>query len=130
MTTSAEIAQRVSGKTVTSSFLQTLRTRPDAVALRWRDGETWREWTWSGYADRACKVAAGLRSLGLDRGGRLVMIMRNRPDFHVVDLAALLCGATPISIYNSRPANKCNTWQNTRSRRLRLSKTSHSSNVS
>ena len=27
--------------------------------------------------------------------------MRNRPEFHVADVAVMLCGATPISIYNS-----------------------------
>ena len=29
------------------------------------------------------------------------MLMRNRPEFHVADIAVLLLGATPISIYNS-----------------------------
>ena len=28
-------------------------------------------------------------------------MMRNRAEFHILDLAALFCGATPISIYNS-----------------------------
>ena len=28
-------------------------------------------------------------------------MMRNRPEFHVADMGILLCGATPISIYNS-----------------------------
>jgi long-chain acyl-CoA synthetase len=27
--------------------------------------------------------------------------MRNRPEFHALDLAVLFCGATPVSIYNS-----------------------------
>ena len=28
-------------------------------------------------------------------------MMRNIPEFHVLDMAAVICGATPISIYNS-----------------------------
>ena len=28
-------------------------------------------------------------------------MMRNRPEFHVADVAVVLVGATPISIYNS-----------------------------
>ena len=31
----------------------------------------------------------------------MVLMMRNRPEFHVVDLAATLLRATPVSIYNS-----------------------------
>ncbi|HYV58430.1 MAG TPA: AMP-binding protein, partial [Acidimicrobiia bacterium] len=34
-------------------------------------------------------------------GDRVVLMMRNRPEFFVADMAALLVGATPISIYNS-----------------------------
>ena len=71
------------------------------MALRWKDGEGWGEWTWRDYADRASRVAGGLAALGVGRGDRVVLMMRNRPEFHVADLAALLLGATPISIYNS-----------------------------
>ena len=28
-------------------------------------------------------------------------MLRNRPEFHVLDMAALFCGGTPVSIYNS-----------------------------
>ena len=34
------------------------------------------------------------------------MMMRNIPEFHVVDLAAVFCGATAISIYNSSSAEQ------------------------
>src|SRR5439155_17205653 len=43
----------------------------------------------------------GLKGLGVRRGDRVVMMLRNRLEFHVADLGALLVGATPISIYNS-----------------------------
>ena len=33
-------------------------------------------------------------------------MMRNIPEFHIVDLAVVLCGATPISIYNSSSAEQ------------------------
>ena len=50
---------------------------------------------------RATRLAASLRALGVSRGDRVVLMMRNRPEFHVADVAVLLLGATPISIYNS-----------------------------
>ncbi|HMF04901.1 MAG TPA: AMP-binding protein, partial [Acidimicrobiia bacterium] len=46
-------------------------------------------------------VAAGLQGLGVGRGDRVVLMVRNRPEFFVADMGALLVGATPISIYNS-----------------------------
>ncbi len=98
---SETIARTVAGQTVTSQFRDTVRARPDAVALRWKDAGTWHEWTWQDYADRATRVAAGLTALGIGRGDRIVLLMRNIPEFHVCDVAAMLVGATPISIYNT-----------------------------
>ena len=46
-------------------------------------------------------MAAGLQAAGLGPGQRVVLMMRNRPEFHVVDLAATFLRATPVSIYNS-----------------------------
>jgi long-chain acyl-CoA synthetase len=98
----AEIDQAVAGQTVASRFLDMVKANGDRVALRWRNpDETWDEWTWNDYAERAARVAGGLAGLGLERGQRVVIMMRNRPEFHVADLATLLCGGTPISIYNS-----------------------------
>ena len=97
----AELSAVVVGRTVPGLFAACVAERPDAVALRWKVGDGWAEWTWSEYADRACRIAAGLAGLGVGRGDRVVLMMRNRPEFHVADLGALLVGATPISIYNS-----------------------------
>ena len=97
----AELAAVVAGRTVPGLFAACVAERPDAVALRWKEGDGWAEWTWSEYADRACRMAAGLAGLGVGRGDRVVLMMRNRPEFHVADIGALLVGATPISIYNS-----------------------------
>src|SRR6478672_11835416 len=95
------LAEQTRGQTVPSRFLQTVRSRPDAVALRARDGDGWQESTFAEYAEDACRVAAGLQELGVGRGDRVVLMMRNRSEFFVADMAALLVGATPISIYNS-----------------------------
>jgi long-chain acyl-CoA synthetase len=99
--TNAEIMAAVAGRTVPSVFRDTVAARAGEVALRWREGDSFSSWTWADYADRACRVAAGLGSLGVRPGERVVLMMRNRPEFHAADVGVLLAGCTPISVYNS-----------------------------
>jgi len=99
--TSEQLAATVAGQTVATCFRDTVAARPEAVALRWQDGDAWREWTWADYGDQSCRLAAALRDLGVVHGERVVLMMRNRPEFHIADVATVLVGATPVSIYNS-----------------------------
>ena len=98
---SDELTAAVGDRTVATAFLETAAARGDAAALRWRQGDGWGEWTWVDYADRVARAAAGLQALGVSPGDRIVLMMRNIPEFHVLDLAAVFCGATSVSIYNS-----------------------------
>jgi long-chain acyl-CoA synthetase len=99
--TGAEIDARAAGRTALTYFAETLERRPDAVALRWKVGDDFEQLTWREYADQAARVAAGLRADSVEEGDRVVLMMRNRPEFHIADVGVLLAGATPISIYNS-----------------------------
>jgi long-chain acyl-CoA synthetase len=99
----AEIDAEVAGQTVATRFADVVAAHGDAVALRGKDDTTgeWHELTWAQYADAACRVAAGLRTLGVGKGDRVALMIRNVTEFHIADVAVLLCGATPFSIYNS-----------------------------
>jgi long-chain acyl-CoA synthetase len=83
--------------TIPLRWLATVRDRPDAVAFRSAAGAV----TFGQYGERAARLAAGLRELGVGPGDRVVLLIGNRAEFHVADVAVLLLGATPISIYNS-----------------------------
>src|SRR3954468_21033112 len=85
-------------RNVPDGLLRHATERGDEIALRTIDGVTW---TWRDYLDRAARFAGGLRGLGVKPGDRIVLMLRNRLEFHVADMGALLAGATPISIYNS-----------------------------
>jgi len=87
--------------TIPARFLATVGHRHDEVAIREKAGDDFRRLTFGEYADRATRLAAALRGLGVAHGDRVVMLIGNRPEFHVADMAVLLLGATPISIYNS-----------------------------
>jgi long-subunit acyl-CoA synthetase (AMP-forming) len=87
--------------TLAEAFQWTAAQRPDAVALRTPDGAT--EITWAEYADRVERLAGGLASLGIGPGDTVAIMLLNRPEFHLVDTAALHLGAVPFSIYNTSP---------------------------
>jgi long-chain acyl-CoA synthetase len=94
--------QAVEGQTIPSAFLATVAAHGDLTALRWRDDDgSWGEWSFGDYADRVAKAVAAYRELGIEPGQKIVLMMRNIPEFHVLDVAAYFCGATPVSIYNS-----------------------------
>ena len=97
----AAIDAEVEGQTIAGRWLDTVAAIPDRVALRARDGDGWVEITFGEMADRVARATAGLGALGVGPGDRVVLMMRNIPEFHIVDLAVVLRGATPISIYNS-----------------------------
>ncbi len=101
-----EIDAAVRDLTVARQFVRTVAAEGDRVALRARNAQGWVEWTWAEHADRVARAANGLRRLGARRGDRIVLMMRNCPEFHVLDLAALLIGAVPVSIYNSSSADQ------------------------
>jgi len=105
--TNAELLERVEGRNVCTEFLKTVAAFPSQVALRsMNDDGSWSETTFGQWADQVARVAGGLAALGVGRGDRVVMMLRNIPEFHVADFAVLFLGATPISIYNSSSAEQ------------------------
>jgi long-chain acyl-CoA synthetase len=91
------------GPTVADWLRRNAAENGDEVALRRMrpDGTGLEEWTWAEIGDRSARLAAAFTRLGLGRGERMLLFLRNRPEFHVADLGALLAGGTPLSIYNS-----------------------------
>ena len=66
-----------------------------------RTAAAWRSGPGPRSATGSARLAAAFTRLGLGRGERMLLFLRNRPEFHVADLGALLAGGTPLSIYNS-----------------------------
>jgi long-chain acyl-CoA synthetase len=92
-------APPVQGETITQALEHTVARVPDRIAVRTKGGgETF---TWSQIRDRADALAAGLRKLGVGKGDSVALMLGNRPEFHVADLAVMTLGATPFSIYQT-----------------------------
>ncbi len=85
--------------TIAEAFRITAGERADEVAIRTRqDAFTI---TWGELRERVDALAGGLVRLGIGRGDTIALMLSNRPEFHLCDLAAMMLGATPFSIYNT-----------------------------
>ncbi|HUN79171.1 MAG TPA: AMP-binding protein [Solirubrobacteraceae bacterium] len=99
-----EVRQAAHAPTIAAAFQLTSAALADDVAIRTKDdAETL---TWAQWDRRARDLAGGLHRLGLRRGDTLALMLANRPEFHVADLAAVMLGATPFSIYQTFAANQ------------------------
>ena len=86
-------------RTLCEAFQTTAAARADQVALRTADDSV--SFTYRALAEWVRRVAAGLAALGLKRGDTVGIMLTNRPEFHLVDLAAMHLGAVAFSIYNT-----------------------------
>ena len=93
-----------SPSTLCEAFQTTAAAYPDKVALRTPDDSV--SYTWRQYAQRVERLAAGLAGLGVSRGDTVGLMLTNRPEFHLLDTAAIHLGAVPFSIYNSLTAEQ------------------------
>jgi len=57
--------------------------------------------TFGEYGERVRRYAGALHGLGVRRGDTVGFMLSNRPEFHLLDTAAMHLGATPFSIYHT-----------------------------
>ncbi|HLG19173.1 MAG TPA: long-chain fatty acid--CoA ligase [Bdellovibrionota bacterium] len=82
-------------------FFQTVSTHADRKALRWKEENGWRSWTYAEMGDQVRKYARGLLALGLSKGDRVAILSRNRPEWAVADLGAVSIGCVTVPIYST-----------------------------
>jgi len=81
------------------AFQITAAERPGDVALRTiADGISI---TWGEYSARVKRLAGGLAALDVGPGDTVGFMLTNRPEFHLLDTAAMHLAATPFSLYNT-----------------------------
>ncbi|GAC1366239.1 MAG: long-chain fatty acid--CoA ligase [Actinomycetota bacterium] len=93
----------VPGNTLVELFTNRVAATPEAVAMRTRTAGAWAPLTYGQVATQARQVANGLLSLGVAAGSCVSLLAKNRAEWIISDLAALLAGArtAPIYITNS-----------------------------
>jgi len=94
-------SQTLLPSTITEAFRRTVEAARDRVAVRTIDDAV--SLTWGEMARRVDALAGGLAKLGVRRADTVALLLSNRPEFHVADLAAVMLGATPFSLYQTLP---------------------------
>jgi long-chain acyl-CoA synthetase len=99
-TTAAPVSRRALGaRSMAEAFRITAEDFGDRVAVRTKDDSV--SLTWAELRDRVDALAGGLAKLGVARGDTVALMLSNRPEFHLADLAVMMLGAVPYSIYTT-----------------------------
>ncbi|MEI4472037.1 AMP-binding protein [Frigidibacter sp. MR17.24] len=75
-------------------------------AYREKEFGIWQQWTWAEAAAEVRALALGLMRLGLGPGDHLAIIGRNRPQHYWAMIAAQMCGAVPVPLYQDAVAEE------------------------
>lgn len=82
------------------------RTRPDVIALKIRDGQSWTDMTTREFAERVLDVAKGLIAAGVEAGDRVALMSKTRYEWTLFDFAILAVGAVVVPIYETSSAEQ------------------------
>ncbi|MBT2482520.1 long-chain fatty acid--CoA ligase [Streptomyces sp. ISL-94] len=70
-------------------------------ALSWRTAGDWETLTWSEVRRKVALLASGYAALGVERGDHVLLMMGNRPEHWLSDLALVHLGAVPVTVYGT-----------------------------
>ncbi|MGC9418764.1 MAG: AMP-binding protein, partial [Rhodovulum sp.] len=78
----------------------------DKPAYREKEFGIWQCWTWAEANDEIRAIAMGMLALGIERGEYVAIIGRNRPAHYWAMVAAQMCGAIPVPLYQDAVAEE------------------------
>tara|TARA_R110002020_G_scaffold206021_8_gene411001 strand:+ start:2321 stop:4291 length:1971 start_codon:yes stop_codon:yes gene_type:complete len=78
----------------------------NSPAYREKEYGIWQSWTWSQTRDEVEALALGMMVLGLREGDFVAIIGRNRPYLYWAMMAAEMCGAVPVPLYQDANAEE------------------------
>ncbi|MFH9617911.1 AMP-dependent synthetase/ligase [Streptomyces pratensis] len=107
MTTILRLPTEPGQLTLPALLLRNAEDHGDRPALSWRAGEGagddggWTTLTWRDVRREAAVLAAGYGALGVERGEQVLMMMGNRAEHWLSDLALTHLGAVPVTVYGT-----------------------------
>ena len=82
-----------------SMFFTRAREGGERPFLWHKAGGKWHAMSWAEAARQVASLAAGLRSLGLQPGDRVMLVAENRPEWCIADLAIMAAGCVTVPTY-------------------------------
>jgi len=77
---------------------------PNRIAMREKDFGIWQEYSWARTWGLVMDAAHGLLALGIDVGDRVSIQAENRPEWVILDLAAVAVRGVTVGFYPTNPA--------------------------
>jgi long-chain acyl-CoA synthetase len=104
----AEIEQATAGQTLCDLLACTAGRAGDRPAYSDRDdpAASWHTLTWADTRQQVLELAAGLAELGLAPGERVALLMANRAEHVLADLATVHAGGVPVTFYGTLAAEQ------------------------
>ncbi len=87
-------------------LLKQAKERPTAIAYQAKANGRWVPTTWRGFADQVRLAARALIALGFPRGGKVAILGFNRPEWVILDHAAMMAGGAAAGIYTTCSAEE------------------------
>ncbi|MBA3818426.1 MAG: long-chain fatty acid--CoA ligase [Deltaproteobacteria bacterium] len=87
-------------------LLKQAELQPTAVAYQAKVNGRWQPTTWRAFADQVRLAARALIALGFARGGKVAILGFNRPEWVILDHAAMMAGGAPAGIYTTCSAEE------------------------
>ena len=88
-------------QTVPAVFKATVERYGPRVALRQKEYGIWHDISWDEYYRRACRVAAALIAMGLQKGECVSIIGDNCPEWVIIDLGVQCAGGVAVGVYST-----------------------------
>ncbi len=76
------------------------------AAYREKEFGIWQTWTWAEAHSETRALAMGFLALGLNKGDFVAIVGRNRPALYWAMIAAEMCGAVPVPLYQDAGADE------------------------
>jgi long-chain acyl-CoA synthetase len=103
----AAIESQAGGRTLCDLLAETAASHGDLPAYNDRDADgPWQAMTWGQFRDGALRLAAALVELGLRPGERVALMLPNRTEHVLADMAVVHAGGVPVTVYATLAAEQ------------------------
>jgi long-chain acyl-CoA synthetase len=93
-------------RTIATLVLDAARSFP-GTALRYPEGDAWRQMSYADLGLAVREVARGLVGLGVQPGDRVAILSNTRAEWTLADFGVMCAGAVVVPVYQTNSAEEC-----------------------